>query len=172
MIECDSGHINALKIFLYLFSLYLKAFIMKQIFCPVSNEKINEQTVRLNAFIAVAVLLGGLAFQLPVLLFILLADFFIRAFTKMKLSPISYVSHWLTNTLNLGKKPIDKAPKIFAARLGFLMILAISVFYVSGFTMTALVIAAVFMFFATLEFALAICVGCLIYTYFVLPFNK
>lgn len=145
---------------------------MKQIICPISNEKINEQITRLNAIIGILLIVAAFAFQLPVILFFLVADYFVRAFTKAKFSPISYLSHWLTNTLNLGEKAIDKAPKIFAARLAFLLILTITILSVSGLHSAALLIAGIYVFFATLEFALTICVGCIIYTYLIVPFNK
>ncbi|MFW5831840.1 MAG: DUF4395 domain-containing protein, partial [Prolixibacteraceae bacterium] len=100
----------------------------------------------------------------------LLADFYIRAFTQLKYSPISYISSRLANALNLEKKPVDKAQKVFAARMGFIMTLAISVLFFFNFTIAALIVGGILVFFATLEFALAVCVGCIIYTYIVLPF--
>ncbi|MFV0593280.1 MAG: DUF4395 domain-containing protein [Draconibacterium sp.] len=145
---------------------------MKQIICPISNEKINEQVTRLNAILAILLIIAAFAFQQPIILFFLVSDFFIRAFTKAKYSPVSFVSHRLTNTLNLGGKAVDKAPKIFAARIGFLMLLTITILSVSGLQSTALLVAGIFVLFAALEFALAICVGCIIYTYLVVPFNK
>lgn len=145
---------------------------MKQIICPISTEKINEQVTRLNAIIGISMTLAAFAFEMPFLLLILSADFFVRGFTRLKFSPISYVSHRLTNALNLGNKPTDKAPKIFAARIGFLLITTITALLMIGQHTPALIFAGVFIFFATLEFALAICVGCLIYTYLILPFNK
>jgi len=145
---------------------------MKQIICPVSNEKINEQITRLNAIIGILLVVAAFAFQSVLFLVFLTADFYIRAFTKMRFSPISYGSHWLTNTLNLGNKSIDKAPKIFAARLGFIMTLAITILVLAGLKLAAIIVGGILIFFASLEFAFAICVGCIIYSYLVLPFNK
>lgn len=145
---------------------------MKQIICPISNEKTNEQTTRLNALISVAFLISGFVFNSIFFLLFLMADFYIRAFTKIKYSPISYASNFLSNTLNLGKKPINKAPKIFAARLGFVMTTVIVGLFMGGLTTSAMVVGGILVFFASLEFALAICVGCIIYTYLILPFYK
>ena len=145
---------------------------MKQLICPISKDKINEQITRINASLGIILIVLGFVFNLPLLFIILLIDFFIRAFTKITFSPISYISNSIANTLNLKEKRIDKAPKIFAARLGFLMILSTTLLYLFNFNMAALVVAGVFVFFATLEFALAICVGCILYTYVVLPFYK
>ncbi len=145
---------------------------MKQLICPISDEKINEQVTRLNAIIGILFVIAGFAFQSVFFLIFLTADFYIRGFTHLRFSPISYTSHWLTNTLRLGNKAIDKAPKIFAARLGFIMMLSVVILSLSGIKIAALILAGILVFFATLEFAFAVCVGCIIYTYLVLPFNK
>jgi len=145
---------------------------MKQLTCPISKDRVNEQITRINASLGILLIVFGFVFNLPLLFIFLLIDFFIRAFTKITFSPISYISNSIANTLNLKEKRIDKAPKIFAARLGFFIILATTVLYFFSFKITALVVAGVFVFFATLEFVLAICVGCILYTYVVLPFYK
>ena len=145
---------------------------MKQIICPVSNEKINELITRLNASAGILLVVASFAFGSSFFLVFLLADFFIRAFLKSNYSPVTFLSHKLINTFKLGEKQIDKAPKIFAARMGFVMILALSVLFITGANAAALIVAGFFVFFAMLEAVFAVCVGCLIYSYFVLPFYK
>lgn len=157
---------------IYFVSYNIRSSIMKQIFCPISNEKINERITRLNALIGIVLVILSFVFQTSVFLIFLSADFYVRAFTQTRFSPISYASHFLCNALNLGEKNIDKAPKTFAARLGFLMTLAITILFIAGFTSMAIIIAGILVFFASLEFALALCVGCVIYTYVILPFYK
>ena len=120
---------------------------MKQLICPISKDRVNEQITRINASLGILLIVFGFAFNLPLLFIFLLIDFFIRAFTKITFSPISYISHSIANTLNLKEKRIDKAPKIFAARLGFLMILSTTLLYLFGFNTAALVVAGVFVFF-------------------------
>ncbi|HBL76069.1 MAG: hypothetical protein A2W90_11680 [Bacteroidetes bacterium GWF2_42_66] len=145
---------------------------MKNILCPISDERINEQVTRLNALFAIVTVVLAFVSKSPVFLIFLMADFFMRAFTRLKYSPISYMSVGLSNALQLPAKSIDKAPKIFAARLGFVMTTVISLLFILNLKLAALVVAGVLVFFATLEFAFAICVGCAIYSYFVLPFYK
>jgi len=143
---------------------------MKQIVCPISKDKVNEQVVRLNAIIGVLLVIAGFAFDSAFYMLFLMSDFFIRAFTPARFSPISFVSHWITNTMRLGDKQIDKAPKIFAARLGFLLLLVLNILFLTGAQAPAMIVGGIFVLFAMLEFALAICIGCIIYTYLVLPF--
>ncbi len=142
---------------------------MKQLVCPISNEKVNEHLTRLNAFFTVLLVAAGFVFNSVLFPLILMADFFIRAFANSKYSPISFASSGLLRFLHFQKKPIDKAPKIFAARMGFIMTLVIALLFMLGFYTASVVVAAILIFFATLEFAFGICVGCYIYTYFVLP---
>ena len=146
--------------------------IMKQILCPISSEKINERVTRLNALLGILLIVAGVVSNSIFFFLFLLADFYIRAFTKAKYSPISYVSKRMANALNLENKSIDKAPKNFAARIGFLMTLVITILFLLNIYTAALVVAGILVFFATLEFALAICMGCVMYTYLILPFYK
>lgn len=145
---------------------------MKQLFCPISEERVNEQVTRINALFSILILLAGFMFKSAIFFVFLLADFYIRAFTKSKFSPLSFLSHYMANALNLNKKSIDKAPKIFAARIGFVMTLAITLLFLLQLNTASIIVGGILVFFALLEFALAICMGCIIYTYLVLPFYK
>jgi len=145
---------------------------MQNLVCPISDQRVNEQITRLNAMLVIGIIVLAFVLNSLSLFVFLMADFFIRAFTNLKFSPISFASHSLSNALNLPIRMIDKAPKIFAARLGFLMTLAMALLLIFSFKITAIAVAAILIFFASLEFFLAICVGCLIYTYLILPFYK
>jgi len=145
---------------------------LKQLVCPISEERINERATRINALFGVLLLIAGFVSESVIFPGMLMADFYIRAFTKARFSPISYISYQMTNILHLDKKVIDKAPKVFAARVGFLMTSVITLLMLFGFSSGALVVGGVLVFFASLEFALAICMGCIMYTYVVLPFYK
>jgi hypothetical protein len=158
--------------FVFISNVILEMNKMKHILCPISNERINEHVTRINALFGILLLVTGFLTNSVLFLLFLMADFYIRAFTKLKFSPISYASQWLTNTLNLGEKSIDKAPKIFAARIGFLMTLVITVLFLLDFVTASFIFGGILVFFATLEFALAICMGCIMYTHLILPFYK
>jgi len=145
---------------------------MKNLVCPISDQRVNEQVTRFNALFAIGIILLAFIMNSAVLLVFLMADFFIRAFTEIKFSPLNFASHYLSNTLSLPVKLIDKAPKIFAARLGFLMTAVISGLFIFDLKLASIVISGMLIFFASLEFLFAICVGCMIYTYLILPFYK
>jgi hypothetical protein len=145
---------------------------LKQLVCPVSEEKIDERVTRLNALLVILIVIAGFLFNSMIFPVLLTADFFIRGFTRLRFSPLSYLSNKMTNVLQLDKKITDKAPKIFAARIGFVFSLSISVLLLLNFSTAALITGGVLVFFASLEMALAICMGCIMYTYLVLPFYK
>lgn len=145
---------------------------MKSIVCPVSNELINERVVRLNSLFVVLFVTGTIFLKMPELLLLLIADFFIRGFTKTSFSPLGTASRFIAQSLKLSSKNIDKAPKIFAARLGFVMTLIMTLFFLFNFHTVGLFIAGMLIFFASLEFVFGICVGCIIYSWVVLPFYK
>ena len=145
---------------------------MKNLVCPISDQRVNEQVTRFNAMFAIGIILLAFIMNSAALLVFLMADFFIRAFTEIKFSPLNFASHYLSNTLSLPVKLIDKAPKIFAARLGFLMTAVISGLFIFDLKLASIVISGMLIFFASLEFLFAICVGCMIYTYLILPFYK
>jgi hypothetical protein len=52
------------------------------------------------------------------------------------------------------------------------MSLIITLLMMFQFNTAAFVVGGILVFFASLEFALAICMGCIMYTYLVLPFYK
>ena len=145
---------------------------LKQLVCPVSTEKVDERVTRLNALLVILLVIAGFLFNSVIFPLFLTADFFMRGFTRLKYSPLSYLSSQMANTLQLDKKIIDKAPKIFAARIGFIFSLAISVLLLLNFNTAALITGGILVVFASLEMALAICMGCILYTYLVLPFYK
>ena len=145
---------------------------MKNLFCPISDERVNEKVTRLTALLTIIVVITAFAMGSWILMAFLVADFFIRGFTKMKFSPMSCASYWMVKLLKLPLTQTDKAPKIFAARMGLTMTLVFSILYAMQFTAPALIVGGILIFFATLEFAFAFCAGCTIYTYLVLPFYK
>jgi len=145
---------------------------MKNLVCPISDQRVNEHVTRFNAMFTIGIILLAFVLNSVVLFVFLMADFFIRAFTEIKFSPISFASHYLSNTLNLPIKLIDKAPKVFAARLGFLMTTLIAGLFVIGLNAYAIFVASILVFFANLELFFAICIGCMLYTYLILPFFK
>jgi len=133
--------------------------------CPVSTEKINETAARMVAF---TVLLLSIVYILTtsVWIFVLLSfDFFIRGFTTLQISPLKQFVKLLTSVIPIKNKPVDAAPKKFAAKLGFIMSVVITSLYFTGLVEISIYIAYPLALFASLESLAAICVGCYVYDY-------
>ncbi len=145
---------------------------MKNIICPVSPLRVDENIVRFTALWVV--LLAGVTVLVPnIYIPVYLAfDFYLRAFTKARYSPLSWISMQFVKALKLKPHLIDKAPKIFASRIGLSLTVLMAVAALLGFTTLLISIGAVLMLFAFLECGVNFCAGCWVYTYIVLPLYK
>ena len=141
----------------------------KQLICPISPERIDENRVRVTAFGVIIIM--GVYFMTGNVIFpaLLAVDFFIRAFTKLNYSPISWLAHLFVKSFGTQPIWINKAPKIFAARIGFLLTSITSIAALFGLPVLAYVTGATLVGFAFLECGLNFCAGCWVYTYIVYP---
>ena len=144
---------------------------MKNLICPISPLRINENTARVTGFM-MAAMIALFAFTRNItFILVIVVDYFLRAFTSLKYSPASWLASQTVQRLRLPEVTIEKAPKIFAARVGFLFAAAtLGLFYDNR--KISLVVGLVLMGFALLESVFNVCVGCLVYTYIILPFFK
>jgi len=144
---------------------------MNALICPISSEKVNKSVVRTTGFlVAFTVVLYAITGSV-VFMLLLLADFTIRGFTTLKISPYAWTAKKLSQTLKLKAEFIDKAPKLFASRVGFVFALSAVILYFAN-PVVSLIIALTLMSFALLESVFDFCVGCVVYTYIVLPINN
>jgi hypothetical protein len=144
---------------------------MNNLVCPVSLKMINEYTGRISVFILVV--LVGLFIYTENIWFITAVgiDYFFRTFEKFNHSPITWLVSKMLIICKLPQKKINKAPKIFAARLGFFMA-AVSIILFFNYQTASYWVAG---FLAVCGFADAVfnfCIGCIIYHYIVYPFYK
>lgn len=141
---------------------------MVTLICPISPYRINETVARLVAFTMVILnALYAMTNLIPIAVLIAV-DYFIRGFTPLSYSPAMWIGEQLADQFCLPGKRIDKAPKIFAARVGFLLSFTGVLLYFVNPT-ASIVAMLILMFFATLESVFNYCVGCIMYTLFVFP---
>ncbi len=142
---------------------------LNQLICPVSTERVDENRVRTTAFGMLTLM--GLFFMTrnPVFPGIMVVDFYIRAFTRLKYSPVSYLAHLFVKGIGTGPIWIDKAPKVFAARVGFLLTSLTLGASILGLPLMATITGATLVCFAFLECGLNFCAGCWVYTFVVFP---
>lgn len=142
---------------------------LNQLICPVSTERVDENRVRVTAF--GVIILMGLFFMThsPVFPAILLVDFYIRAFSRLKNSPLSWLARYFVKAVGTQPVWIDKAPKVFAARIGLLLTSLILAASLLNMALLATITGATLVCFAFLECGLNFCAGCWVYTYLVYP---
>ena len=145
---------------------------MKNILCPVSSERINDSMPRINALLTSIILLLYAITNSLILPAFLVVDFFIRGYGNSNYSILAILSKRIYKNFTLKGNIIDKAPKIFAARLGFIFSILILFIALLGFNTFSLGLSFILIVFASLECIANICVGCLIYTWFIYPFSK
>jgi hypothetical protein len=138
--------------------------------CPISQEKINETVSRIVAFFVIAITLTGIYFKLPLLFVALAVDFYLRTFTSGKYSPLKYISKRVFTYIGVSEKMTDAAPKKFAAGIGFVFSIAVAGLLWIHYDMAAYSLSAILLICAGLEAFKGFCLGCIIYTYIVLPF--
>lgn len=142
------------------------------IVCPVSTEKVDSHVSRLTVFINDALMIYFLITLQPISIYIVTLDYAIRAWGYNQYSPLCFLSSLLIKAIGIKPKMTDKAPKIFASRLGFICAVAGSVFIALNMPMAARSIIGLFVVLATLDSVFDFCVGCMIYNYLVFPFFK
>ena len=145
---------------------------MSALICPISTEKINLNISRLT--VGINVILMALFFYTnnPIFTYIVVVDYFIRAFLPSKYSPVKLISTLIIKTLGLKGKSIDLAQKVFASRLGWLCATASLVFYFLDITLGTQISLGLLLVLSFADSVLNLCVGCLIYNYIVYPFYK
>jgi hypothetical protein len=136
----------------------------ENISCPVSYITVNENRVRITAlFVFLSCLSYLLAPNWAIPAF-LAVDFFLRGFGWGRYSLFNVLSGWIVRTLAINNKPIDQAPKLFAARLGCFMALLLVITAMFSPLPTGYIIDAILVLFSFLESALGFCAGCHVYT--------
>ncbi len=132
--------------------------------CPIEGTLINEPTVRVVAGLVAITAAVGVYFQSPIIFLFLAFDFFVRGFDKKEWSLFRYFGIKTVTFIDIKEKLIDSGGKKFASKVGFILssILTLSAFL--QFSTIVYTLGGILVLFATLESALAYCVGCKIYT--------
>jgi signal transduction histidine kinase/CheY-specific phosphatase CheX len=135
--------------------------------CPISIFRVNKNASRVGSLINIVMIFLFIYFNNPLFLYALTIDFLFKA-TNIKYSPFGKVASFLTKIFGLPINLIDAGPKIFAFRLGFSMLLVSSILFILGLHNITVILALMFIVLTFLEGALGFCVGCYLYTFFLI----
>jgi len=99
------------------------------------------------------------------LLMLLAIDFLVRTLNKPSLSLLGLLSDLVVKNFDIPNKPVDRAPKRFAAGTGLLFTVLIASSLLFKWPIAAVVLSMVLGIFAFLESIFAFCAGCYVYTF-------
>lgn len=144
---------------------------MKNLLCPVSAERVDRNAVRVNGLLTTLGLLAYVATGSAWLLALLGVDIAMRASLTGPASPMTVLAREVASRLGLAKRPMDKASKVFASRIGLLFALSATAahFLAPG---AAPWLAGALAVFTMLESVFDLCVGCVVYTHLALPLRR
>jgi len=141
--------------------------MFREIVCPISDERTDSRVVRIVAGQVALLALLFLATRWLVIPAFLLVDFAVRGFGTGRRSLLRAIAQAIVAGHGV-PRPIDRAPKLFAARVGLVFALGIlAAAPLAPGVSTGL--AVVLVLFALLESLLDFCAGCIVYSYVVLP---
>jgi uncharacterized membrane protein YkvA (DUF1232 family) len=147
-------------------------FMATELECPVDFITVNENKVRLtalNVFILAVVYLVVPNWIIPAFLTV---DFFLRGFNFGKYSLLNFLSEKEVQFFSIKPKPIDQAPKRFAAKIGFIFSVAILAATIFNLITAGIALTVILVVFAFLESFLGFCAGCYVYTFYNRLFAK
>lgn len=133
-----------------------------QLICPVDGVPVNENKVRIVAFLVLLTTIAYLVTGVIWLAGLLTVDFGLRSANAGRYSPLGNIADWAVKQVKLPYKGTDQAPKRFAARIGLAFSLTIIVVQLLG--LNPFLLAGVLAVFAGLESLIGFCAGCYVYT--------
>ncbi len=142
--------------------------MLSNLVCPVSHVRIDRNVVRTNGFITTLCLVAYVLTGSPFLIVPIGLDYVLRAMLSAPPSPMARGAAGVARLLRFPARQMDKAPKVFASRLGLCLSGGAAVTHFLA-PSVAPWLAGTLAVFTMLESVFDFCVGCVIYTYLVLP---
>jgi len=131
--------------------------------CPIVNERVDENLIRLNSGIIFTILILFVFTAAKWLIIPVAIDFAIRLFLGVKKSPVCISLRYVLNAFNIEPCMINAGPKRFAAKLGFGFSLLITALFIFNIYPAAEIAGSVLALLTGIEAFFGYCVGCKIY---------
>jgi len=131
--------------------------------CPISQNRIDTNFVRIIALQVIATALLLIYTQQLVFALILLFDFAVRILNLKNLSLFALIAKLIIKRFNMKAQLCDEAPKRFALYVGIIIILLFTLLYFFDYTLLASILVAILLICAFLEVTFDYCLGCKIY---------
>lgn len=132
-------------------------------FCPISTNKIDENIARINGALTLTTIIIFLISNSLVPILLLITDFTLRSAELSKYSLFANISKIVKSLLSIESRVVNSGPKIFAARIGLVFSVLISISFLLEINELILTLLLIFGICAFLESALGFCVACKVY---------
>ncbi len=133
---------------------------MNQQACPVNYKKVNVYLLKFYSSIIALFLLGYFFFGWTVPIYIITIDFAIRVFLGIEYSFECKILNLILEILHIQPKEIDASTKMFAAKVGLLFSVSLSLALLFQKETLATIIAVVFFMAVFAEVVLNFCAAC------------
>ena len=145
--------------------------MLDNLVCPISNVRIDRNVVRTNGFITTLALVAYVVTRAPWIIVPIGLDYALRTMMRGPTSPMTHLAKWVARLLGFSFRAMDKAPKVFASRIGVCFALGAATTHFIA-PRVAPWLAGALAIFTTLESVFDLCVGCVVYTYIALPLYR
>ena len=142
---------------------------MKNQSCPISTDKVNSSLTKVYSIFTFSVITIFLFSPFKEIIFISTVDFIIRIFFGIKYSPICTFIKFGLKVSNVPVHMVNAGPKKFAAKVGMLFTVLISVGVVFNFPMLSVISAGIAFVAIGAEVFFDYCLACTIHSF--LPDN-
>lgn len=100
-----------------------------------------------------------------IFLYILICDFFVKIYISSQISPISIISTFLVNIMNLKDRPTDALAKIFASHVGLTLLVVALLMELSNETKIAFLMLVSFAIWKFIDVTREFCFACRFYEF-------
>lgn len=131
--------------------------------CPISQNRVDSNLVRVTSVIVMVSSLTYVLTQNEFFILILALDFTARVFRYNKYSPLFQIGFMILHLTHTKQKLSDEAPKRFALYLGWIMLLLTIISISFGLKPFAVALSVILFACSSLEAFFEYCLGCKIY---------
>ena len=134
--------------------------------CPISPDLVNARLTRIYSLYTFITILVYAYTPFKEIIFITAFDFAIRIFIGIKYSPICSGIKYVLNITNYKPTMVNAGPKKFAAKIGFLFTVLMSISYILDSSLSSIILAHISILAVGAEALFGYCIACKVYSLF------
>jgi hypothetical protein len=132
--------------------------------CPISTELVNSNLTRTYSFVTLIAISFYVFTPYKEIIFISAIDFIIRIFFGLKYSPICNIIKYILKIGNFQAHMVNAGPKKFAAKIGLIITVLMSMSFLMGLTYTSAILGTISLTAVGAEAIFGFCIACWMYS--------